>query len=170
MENIVTIGTYRDPRDSIISIWRAIILDKKDLKVKMSLKDFKLIKKRWDDIINNYNLFKNKNNVFFVKYENFYNNFNYVYDLVEQIYNIKLSNSIKEKCCDKYKIENVSKYIKTNLNDKNFNGFHDKNTLLHNKHIFKGEIGGYKKYMKKELIYYINNKYTDLILDWGYKL
>ncbi len=168
MKNMLIIGSYRDIRDSLLSYWK--VNTRREI---MSLEDFKdtKLEKHWDKLI--YTLIKLKsmsqknNNVYLIKYEVFYNDFDKIFDLIEEVFELKIPNKTKDEIKIKYSLNNVKKLIEK----KKLNTFKqvDKNTKFHGNHINNGSIDDYKLYMKKELQEYLYKKYQNKLKILGYE-
>ena len=165
MNKFLTIGIKRDIRDCILSYYIATFTNAKT--TKMRLKDFKLFEHIVDKGIKNYKLFLGHPNIYFIKYEDFVNNFNVLFNLLETIFKKKISDTERNFLINKYSKENIKKYLQ---NKKISNTFlqSDKITRFAGNHIYKGEVGGYLTHMEKELLEYLNKKYEKLLLQMGY--
>jgi len=155
--------TYRDFRDTIMSYWRIYNLNKKLTSEKELIKT-----------INNYNhhfdileKYKSKNNTAWLKYELFYDNFNYIYDIIETLLNINIDDKEKDIIKNKFNVTN-NLNISTQLKG-HFDKTYDKITKLHANHIYnKGKINNWKLILDNKL----HLKYTELLYDilkeWNY--
>jgi len=125
---------YRDIRNSLVSMMRTMVYDT-DENNKINLSDFKSFELTFDSYIDNLiKLIMNNKNVTYVKYEDFINNHNILYDSLESEFNIKISVNKRQEISDKYSIKNVKKIYYNNVEGNNFKNY-DNNTQIHNNHI-----------------------------------
>ena len=133
--------TYRNPLDSIISSIQRYGQNINNDTILIATKEW--LKNGGYDLIDNYQFLKE--NKIMLKYENFYNNFDYIFNKL----NIN-DNSIKTKISNELNINSVK--LKINK----FSSFsqYNKNTHFHGKHISidNGKINKYKKYINKSQI------------------
>lgn len=105
---------------------------------------------------------KHRGNKLKLKYEKFWNNYDYVFDNFETFFGIKIDkhkrNSIAEECG----IEN-SKKIQAKL--KNFDCV-DNKTKIHGNHIVTPEPFGYRKVLTGDQIDLLKHKLHDPIQEW----
>lgn len=168
MTNSVVVGTYRDFRDQILSLWRVNQnLDK--LKEKMKLTDFQpKLERHLDAEIRALNQFMELDNSHFIKYEVFTKN-NYIsaFDFIENVFGIIISLEKRKEIYGGLSKKSVEDFIEK-YEEKTFEYF-DKETHFHGKHISKGKPTNYKKYMEPDLIKYFNSKYGVELKKLGYK-
>lgn len=164
---------YRDIRNSLVSMMRTMVYDT-DENNKINLSDFKSFELQFDSYIDNLiKLIMNNKNITYIKYEDFINNHNILYDSLESEFNIKISINKRQEISDKYSIKNVKKIYNNNVEGNNFANCDD-NTQIHNNHISNvvdnsnNEL--YKIYLSKELIKYINLKYGGILKYFEYEL
>ena len=136
--------SYRNPLDSISSSILRYKLTPTDAVIKQQIKEFE----------NNgiWTVFeiRNKKNVLMLKYEDFVDNFENIYNKLEIFFNIKISNDTKNIINKNYNLAAVEKtisYMKS-YDDQ------DKKTLFHGDHIGinKGKPNFYKEFLKKDQI------------------
>ena len=148
------VATYRDPLDIICSS----IKTHDDLANREIIKNhIKLLKVNGlDDFVKLDKRYKNKLNL---KYEKFYNNFDYVFNKLEDFLDIKISSSLRIKIENKLSIQKVKEKIKE---FKTFNEF-DKNSHWHGNHISDndGRIKSYLNYFSEDDIKYLKFIYKD---------
>ena len=156
-----TVVTYRNPLDSIVSsILRYNKTPTEDV-IKQQISEFKK-----NGIWTVFEIRENKN-VLLLKYEDFVNNFEHIYNKLEIFFNIKISNETRNLITKRYNIEAVEKitsYMKSYEEQ-------DKKTLFHGKHINvnKGKPNFYKQFLNNEQILYLKNIYKDYLLVFGYE-
>ena len=102
-----------------------------------------------------------------LKYEDFVNNFDYIYNKLEIFFNVNISNDKRNLITKNYNIEAVEKitsYMKSY-------GEQDKKTLFHGDHINinKGKPDFYKQFLSTEQISYLKNIYKDYLRIFDYK-
>ena len=157
-----TVVTYRNPLDSIAS---SILRYKKkptnDV-IKQHISEFEK-----NGIWTVCEIRDNKN-VLMLKYEDFVNNFDYIYNKLEIFFNVNISNDKRNLITKNYNIEAVEKitsYMKSY-------GEQDKKTLFHGDHINinKGKPDFYKQFLSTEQISYLKNIYKDYLLIFDYKI
>jgi len=77
-----------------------------------------------------------------LKYEEFYNNHDYIYDRLEKFFSVSIPAEQRRKISSQYNIDAVNEMVRE------FDNFHTYNkvTQLHGKHIsaYKGEVFYYK--------------------------
>lgn len=158
--------TYRDFRDSAISNWR--ISTNPIPRQKITLPELKNNCKYIKTVINSLNQYKKScpKKCLFLKYEDFLNNYAYIFDSLEKFYKIKI-NPEKRKEIEKY--TSIEENRKRSLKFKNFSQW-DPDTQIHGLHIYKGNIGVWKEFIMEENINYINNFFKTELLIWGYKI
>ena len=163
---------YRD-RNSLVSMMRTMVYDTNENN-KINLSDFKSFELTFDSYIDNViKLIINNKNITYIKYEDFINNHNILYDSLESEFNIKISVNKRQQISDKYSIKNVKKIYYNNVEGNNFKNY-DNNTQIHNNHISNAVDNSnnelYKIYLSEELIKYINLKYGGILKYFEYEL
>lgn len=139
--NNKVIFVYRHPYDSIISISQC---NKLDLNIYLD----KCIKEYINSIKPFIETYKS-NHILKLKYENFHNNYKYIYDKLEKYFDIKINKKKRIEINNKFSIQNVQQImVKYNTFNK-----HDQETQIHGNHISndKGKIGKWNKLNNKEL-------------------
>lgn len=170
--NVPIILTYRDFRDVLVSSWRVredIPFVELDNGRKISLKELndtlKFICARIDSALN-HTTSVYKENCLILKYEYFYNNFDYIFSNIEEFFHIKLSDSLKELIKQD---NNLKANKKRSLK---FDSFHNKNwddTGIHGLHVYTGEVGIWKRFVPLEHHDFINNSLKIYLDQWGYE-
>lgn len=147
--NIPIVVSVRNPFDSIVSRIR--------IKNEEDKLDEELISKYIDYYVNEAGIkdvleISEKKNVLILKYEDFKNNFNYIFDNLEIFFSIKIKTQLKQTIEKKYNIQNMKK-IADSYND--FSSY-DTTTGVHGKHISQYNGNSYYKD-------FLNQKYIDQI-------
>ena len=156
-----TIVTYRNPLDSITSsILRYKKKPTKDV-IKQQISEFEK-----NGIWSVLEIRDNKN-VLMLKYEDFVNNFDYIYNKLEIFFNVNISNDKKNLIKKNYNItavEKMTSYMKSYEEQ-------DKKNLFHGDHINinKGQPNFYKEFLNAEQISYLKNIYKDYLLIFDYE-
>lgn len=153
------VSTVRDPRDILAS--RLLIGNNEinEVIIKKNLDEMK--RYGFDDLIK----IKNKSNVLILKYELFYNNYDYIFDELEQFFGITISLEKRNEIKQKFEIKEVMK-ISSKLGS--FKKY-DKDTHIHGKHIseYKGKPNNWKNIIPKEYHEMVKNalqRYVELFL------
>lgn len=109
---------------------------------------------------------KNKSNALIMKYENFYQDWDYIFSKIEGFLQIKISDNLKKECIDNFSIEQVEKKSKALGSFSNY----DKNDFIHGKHIseYKGKVGHGEEYLPAELVEKIYTKFKVIFDEFGY--
>lgn len=127
-DNNYYVITYRHPYNSIIS---SLLRNNKIINVSNINDEVKeYLKNGGNDLLKNDLL---KKNVLLLKYEQFFNDYNVIYDELEGFLNIKIHESKRLQITKKYNVNSVKEIIKKY---KTFAEY-DKKTHLHGKHISK---------------------------------
>lgn len=153
------ISTIRDPRDILKS--RLLITEKKitksliDCEIKLMLRHgmLKLIE------------IKNRSNVLILKYESFWNNYDFIFDSLETFLNITITQTQRKQIDAKVNLETMKK-----ISDKysNFSN-HDSETGVHGKHISSNpEPNQWKSIIPAEFHKYILEKLGKYLTEFGY--
>ena len=151
---IPIVCTYRDPLDIICSsIKRNDQLATREV-IEEHIKELKQY--GFDDFIKLEEKYKNKLNL---KYENFYNNFNFIFEELEEFFNIQIPIELRSKIESKLSIQKVKEKISKFKSFKDF----DKNTHWHGKHISdnEGMTKSYKDFFNEDDINYLKLIYKD---------
>ncbi|MEM8777522.1 MAG: hypothetical protein AAGF26_01355 [Cyanobacteria bacterium P01_G01_bin.49] len=152
--------TYRHPLDSIASSIQRYGLPLTDKVIEEQI--LELDSNGVWDVLN----LKGKPNVLMLRYEDFSNNFNFIYSELESFFGIEISQEKKELIKDKYKIEAVERMIESK---ESFDDF-DPVTHLHGKHIskYKGQPGYYLNFFKSSQVDYLEDIYRKYLLELNY--
>lgn len=148
------IVTYRDFRDSFLSFFRVqnIDINIDTLKKQEPLRQYAQLKE-----------YLNKPNALLLRYESFYNDYDYVFDNFEKFFIIKINDKKREEVYNKINL-NKAKEITSNLKD--FQDIHGE-TQLHGEHIYHPEPGYWKEF-DLECQEYITEKLKVYLEEWKY--
>ena len=160
--------TWRDPRDSIISWIRTeyskqntdkfptleYILENCERTAKEQREAFKGIIKMHNQ--------HPKNNILELKYENYHNNFDFLFDKLEKFFKIKIDSSTKEYINEEFSKKSVIEFQK-NIGP-NFNHFCDISNV-HGEHVYKGD-NKWKEVLTPEILDIINPILDPYIKKW----
>jgi hypothetical protein len=156
--------TYRHPYNCIIS---SLLRNEKKinlLNIKSEISEY--LKNGGKDLLKNDLL---KKNILLLQYEEFFDNYEVIYNKLEKFLNINIDENKKIELSKKYHITNVKKI--TNKY-KTFKGY-DKTTHLHGKHIseYDGKTD-YKKILSENDIYMLkeNKSLNEIIKKFNYEL
>jgi len=105
-----------------------------------------------------------KDNCICLKYEKFFENFEYIFENLENFFNIDINKKTKVAIINKYKLES-NKKISDRLED--FNQW-DSNSLIHGHHIINGTPGNWKNIIPKKLHGYLNRNLSKILRRWEY--
>ena len=152
-KNFPTVITYRHPYDCIASLILKDQVSPTDQIIEDKIMLFR--KDGWNDFLNQFESSK----ILFLRYENFYNDIDFILSSIEGYFKIHISENKKVKLRNKYKISSVKKEIEK---FKIFSEF-DPQSHFHGNHISKylGGTNSYKKFFNtnqiKILDKYFNN-------------
>ena len=153
-KNFPTVTTYRHPYDSIASLF----LKDNIIPTKKNMEDtiIRFRENGWNDFF--FNKF-NSQNILFLRYEDFYNNFDYMLDSLEDYFYVKISKKQRFKLKAKYEISNVKKKIEK---FKDFSEYDDI-SHFHGNHIskFSGSSNTYKKIFTSNQIEILDKYFGD---------
>jgi len=178
------VGSYRDPRDCLISAWRVRLLQVQyeqtegdenanvdnsvealepdmipgpgaiDWYGKEVMRCFRVLE-RYEQSTHPFRMFK---------YEEFHVNDNILFDGLEEFFNIQIDNERRALIRDKYSMDSNRKRASMM---KGF-GEYSPNHKIHGKHVFKGAINGWKEYVPDELHGKMNFLFHDVLKKYGY--
>jgi len=163
--------TYRDFRDSAASEWRVFEanfdeledlkqvdfegIKKHLLRKKYSVEDMRKFKRAYD-----------ANQLLFLKYEEFHGNLDFLIDSLENFLDISVVKRKREAIKIETDIQTRKKQSKKLETFSNY----DRDTYLHGKHILSGEVGTWRRIVKKRDWEKINKYLEEELLEWGYKI
>ena len=156
--------TYRHPYNCIIS---SLLRNEKKinlLNIKSEISEY--LKNGGKDLLKNDLL---KKNILLLQYEEFFDNYEVIYNKLEKFLNINIDENKKIELSKKYHITNVKKITNKYKTFKEY----DKTTHLHGKHI--SEYDGqtyYKKILSENDIYVLkeNKSLNEIIKKFNYEL
>jgi hypothetical protein len=157
-----TVVTYRNPLDSIVSSILRYKIDPSDDVLKKQILEFE--KNGIWTVLE----IKNNKNVLMLKYEDFVNNYENIYNKLEFFFNINISSSTRSLITSRYNIKSTEKIISRMESYKEI----DKETLFHGNHINinKGKPNYYKKFLNTKQIIYLKNVYKEYLSVFGYEI
>lgn len=162
----IVVCTFRDFRDSVISNWRVVSNPDKNKKINREdiFNNFKHIEKS----IYSLNRYKSEksNKILFLRYEDFVCDYSLIYNSISKTFGVSLDDNRIEKisieCSFKKNKDISSKY----------NSFRewDKDSQIHGLHLYKGEIGTWKEFVKESDESYINGLLYSYLKEWNYEI
>lgn len=165
------ICTVRDPRDIISSFWRVntnVNVRNSSLTSKMrkdEISQYYNQHKSWLDLVETYHKL---DNVIWLKYEHYVNNFDYIFDKIEQSMDIVIDRETRDILIERHSIENNKKFADQ------YAGFHihhaEDVSGLHGNHIFTGQPRTWETIVHPDALRYmseITKPYLDL---WNYEV
>lgn len=155
--------TYRHPLDCIAS---SIIRYKKEPTEEELKRQIKMFNEQGLlDLLK----IRDMPNILMLKYEDYVNNFDYIFNHFEKFFNITIPEEKKVEITAKYKIDNVEKMLKDQKGD-SFADI-DKKTQLHANHIskYKGASNYYEEFFQPDQIRLLKETYAEFMETFGYK-
>ena len=152
-KNFPTVITYRHPYDCIASLILKDQVSPTDQIIEDKIMLFR--KDGWNDFLNQFESSK----ILFLRYENFYNDIDFILSSIEGYFKIYISENKKVKLRNKYKISSVKKEIEK---FKSFSEF-DPQSHFHGNHISKylGTTNSYKKLFNTNQIRTLEKHFND---------
>jgi len=138
---------FRDIRDCLISYHRAIQKDINSKKAIDSMDTY--ILHCGNHLIRHIN-----RGCLELRYEEFFSDYNFIFTKIEEHFKIKIKPNLKDKIINETSIE---KHKAIQQRFKKWEQY-DPVTKIHGRHIYKGEIGGWKKEVPENLHDYFTNK------------
>jgi len=150
---------YRDFRDVVASVYRIEwLLPQSEERVKDAIH----FVKEQIKILNQYKKFY-KNKALYLKYEDCFGNYDYIFSKIEPFLDIKLTDKFKKEIIDytcletnKRRQEEYNKEIVTK-------------TRIHSNHVGPAVPGSWKKVVPKEYHEYVEKELKPHLKKWGYK-
>lgn len=159
------ICTYRDFRDCVVSNWRIFADRSENQKLtEEEIKGYCEHVLKSVRALNKYKKFEDRTKMAFLKYEDFVNKPDMIFDALEKVFDFKIS---KEKRINLTNEFSFKKNTQRSLKFKTFGEWDDK-TGIHGKHIFKGEVEGWKKFIKDEDRALLHEYLGKDLKKWGY--
>ena len=164
------IATYRDFRDSTVSWWRMVDgeFDNEDNKKTMSIIDIVLFAVRMRGRINELDKMKAhylEEQILFLRYEDFFNNFDFIFHKIEKFLDIKITPELKETIVQKY---NLSAQKKESEKFEDFQ-YYDQVRQIHGHHIMNGRPQTWMKLTDPKHYFLLNYILKDALNFWGYE-
>lgn len=156
------IATYRHPLDVMASLLQCQNREVSDAEIKKEL--FLLNKNGIWDILE----FKDRPNVLLLRYERFFNDFDYLFNEIEKFFGTQIPDQLRTSLQSTYNIHN----IKTSINsDLDFSSW-DKKTLFHAQHIskFEGKSNYYNEFFSQNQIDYLAKSLAFFMDEMGYEI
>ena len=166
------IVVYRDVRDCIVSTYRVAkkFNNLKDIKKASIFQLYAYTIGYEKNISANFNIKKYKiqknKKILLLKYDDFFENFNYLFQEIENFFNIKIDEKHKIFIKENYSVMNKKKYL-----DKFQNFIHKDENDFHGHHIFTGQPETWKLIVKEthhEYYNYYTSK-ANMILEYQNK-
>ncbi len=155
-----TVVTYRNPLDSISSSILRYKLTPTDEVINQQIKEFE------NNGIWTVLEIKNKKNVLMLKYEDFVNNYEIIFNKFESFFQIKVPDSKRNLITARYNIEAVEKIVSKMKSYKEIN----KHNLFHGNHINlnKGQPNFHLEFLKNHQILHLKKIYKKFIEELNY--
>ena len=104
---------------------------------------------------------KDKKNILMLKYEDFVNNYEVIFNKLENFFKINISKNTRNLITERYNIKVVEKIVSKMKSYKEIN----KQNLFHGEHINinKGQPNFHMKFLKKNQILYLRSVYKNFI-------
>ena len=178
-DNRPVLITYRDFRDVVASWWRIRWGKYNLLGELINAPTKKQLEGAIDGIQKiilhfnaSRNYYKNRENILWLRYEDFFRNYKYLFGTFEKFFNITISKELKEKIIQETNIRTnrkIQKSIPIINKECEFSNY-DLTTKIHSHHIYTGEIGSWERIIPKEYHNYLNEKLKKDLKEWDYKV
>lgn len=156
----LTVVTYRNPLDCIASSIQRYGLAPTDEVIEEQ--NLELTRNGIWEVME----IKNNSNVLMLRYEDFVNDFEIIYDELERFLKTEISLEMRNKLNKKYNIEEINKFISR------FESFSEYNPITHwhGKHIssYKGDLNYYKNLFTENQIKYLEYIYKNFLIEFNY--
>ncbi|MHA1342891.1 MAG: sulfotransferase domain-containing protein [Promethearchaeota archaeon] len=177
--DLPVVMVYRDFRDVVASHWR-IRFGKYDSKGVLINKHTECEIKRAIQIVKS-NLFtlrqyktyyEKRKNVLWLRYEDFFNNYDYLFKEFENFFKIKISKELREKIKEEtnreinIKIGNQLEHKKGTAEFDNW----DRSSKIHKRHVYTKKIGEWEDIVPKKYHTLLNDGLKEELKEWGYSL
>ena len=108
----------------------------------------------------------NRPNVLLMKYEDFYGDFEYIFDSFEDFFKIQIEREKRNKLTEEFSIASVEKKVESLSSPDQF----DEKTSFRGKHIskFKGMPGHYRYFFTEDQMLWLRDHFAGFIEDFGY--
>jgi len=156
------VSTYRNPLDIIASMHYTNDMTPTETTIRETIFFLK-----GNGLIDFFNIIDN-DKILKLKYENFYNNYNYIYDKFETYFKIKIDSGQRIVLNKKYKIDNIKKLVQEYKSFFKFDG----STHWHGNHIspHNGAPNSYDKLFNNEQIEFMKKGIGNLIKKLDYNM
>jgi hypothetical protein len=156
------VATYRHPLDVMASFFQCQNLEVTDAELKT-----RVIELHRNGILDVLKV-RDLPNVLALRYERFFDNFDYLFDKLEKFFNINVCDDLRANLKERYNVHNV----KEALMPKGKDFFHwDKMTRLHGQHIsrFNGKSYYYDEIFSQEQVAYLKTGFANYMAEMGYE-
>jgi len=159
-EKYPVVVTYRHPLDAIASSIQRYGRTPTDEEIEKQIKEFE-DNSLWDILS-----IRHQSNVLMLKYEEFYKDYDYIFDALEKFFGLTISADKRREITNRYNIEAVDEQVR------DYGDFqtYDKVTQLHGRHIstYKGGVNYYAEFFSPAQIDYLKKVYAKLLAEFGY--
>ena len=154
--------TYRNPIDCLASSMKRFNLEVNDKNIKYHLDQIKV--NGLDDLISVFEM----DEYLKLKYEQFYSNFDYAFDALEEYFELRFEAELREKIYIEYSTDKV---ISKTSSMKDFSEY-DKKNFFHGNHVSssKGKPNSYQEYFNINQLNYIEKDLREYSRILGYKV
>jgi hypothetical protein len=152
--------TYRHPLDALASSIQRYGRTPTDEEIEKQIEEFEN-NGLWDLL-----KIRHQPNVLMLKYEDFYNHYDYIFDRLENFFSINISSRKREEISRRYNMEAV---LEITAGYDNF-GMYDSVTQLHGKHIssYKGAVHYYDTFFTPAQVEYLKKVYNKILVEFEY--
>lgn len=167
------VATYRDFRDIMVSIYRKhndIDFSKFDELPQMNEKAVvQYCQFTIDRMTPIYSYSQNYEypQILWMRYEDFFCKFDYIYDNIEKWQNIQITQYLRKEIEKDFNIEENKRRMKQT---RDMGKKWDKGSRIFANHIYNGEIGVWEKLVPYNYYYIIDNMMGEHLQNWGYDL
>ena len=171
--------TYRDFRDAAVSAWRIGSPREYDEQGKclaeVTINDVKWMIK-WAQssarrLRKQREIAKNKPRALYLKYEQWVNDFDLLFFIIEKHFKITIDDEHRQAILDDTNINRNKERASQIEKEKGTNfEFHDEHSKIHAMHVHKGAIGEWKNFIPLEYQALFNKELTPILLEWGYEI
>jgi len=159
-EKYPVVVTYRHPLDAMASSIQRYGRTPTDEEIENQIKEFEA-NSLWDILP-----IRRHPNVLMLKYEEFYKNYDYIFDALETFFGVTISAEKRREITNRYNIEAVDEQVREYGDFQTY----DTVTQLHGRHIstYKGGVNYYREFFSPEQIDYLKKVYAKLLAEFGY--
>jgi len=172
--------TYRDCRDVGVSYWRTLFgqydfegkLINKITTEEEIRKIVRITQTLFLSLENCKKYYENKDNVLYLKYEDFWNNYDYLFSEIERFFKVKIMKELRQEVIRETNIEShkkIAKKIKPLHKGCEFRNY-DSSTGIHSRHIYTGEPGTWKKIIIPEYHNFFTLLLARELKKWEYEV